>query len=466
MTKITNQHAEYQKMVQPWRRCRDFMDGADALRKHDIACNGDATTAYIPKLSPKQSNTEYEAYIRRALYDNVTRRTSNSLLGLVFSSDPETDISASIDYMTNDCDMMETPLIEMAAWIAAEVVNIGRCGILVDRPPSDKVESRLDAERGGYRPYFVPYTAEQITNWKLSRVGNRWMITRVVLAESPELYTELTLTAEGYGQTLWNKVKDKDEWIPKATVFPKMNGNAIMQIPFFFFGPRSGKCKIEAPPLIDLIEDARSWYQSSADLEHARFSCSVPTAYFLGFTDDEAKSIVLGGLNGIVSTNPEAKVGFLEYTGQGTEPLERALEQKYKMMARHGVDLLSDKKDAEAHETVRARVGLQTATLQDIAKTTSRILSQALTFASTWMGGSSSTKSTIVLNTEYMAAGIEPQEITALLASVQSGKLPIIDFIRRLRKGKIIEADRTDEEILEELALVEEQQGQEIGGAA
>ena len=461
--KITDQHSAYSEMATKWRRCRDFIAGADALRKHDIGCNGDAKTAYVPKISPKQSGDEYDAYIRRALYDNVVRRTRNSLVGLVFSKDPEIDLSASIDYMMNDCDMMETPLIEMAEWIVREVLDVGRCGILVDRPPTDQDASRLDAERAGYRPYFVPYTAERITNWELSRVGNRWMITRVVLSESPETYTELTLTAEGYGQTIWRKVKDRDEWFPDATVFPKLSGKPIMQIPFYFFGPNTGKCTPEEPPLIDMVEDARSWYQSSADLEHARFSCSVPTAYFLGFTADETASVVLGGLNGISSTNPEAKVGFLEYTGQGTEPLERALEQKYTMMARHGVDLLSDKRDAEATETVRARVGLQTATLQDVANTASRILSQALTFASSWMGG---TESTIKLNTEYMAAGIDPQEITALLSAVQAGSLPIIDFIRRLRKGRVIESDRTDEEVLSELTLAEEQQGQEIGGAA
>lgn len=448
--KISDQHSQYNDTRQKWQRCRDFISGADALRAHDLGCSGDFRIAYLPTLSDKQLASDYERYIRRALYDNAVRRMRNSLKGLVFSKEPEVELSPAVEYMEDDCDLMETPLIEMSEWIVTQVLDVGRCGILIDRPSMPGSLSLADAEAMGLRAHMVQYTAEQIINWEVARVGSRWMVVRVVLCESPEKYTELILDDTGYNIRVW--VKLEKDWIIESSVYPTMRGQTLKSIPFWFFGATSGKADIGEVPLLDMVEDARSWYQSSADLEHARFACGLPTPGFYGFSDDEAGSITLGGLNGIHSTSPEARAEYLEYKGEGTMPLERALEQKRDMMAKHGVDIL-DKADSEATDTIRARVGIQTATLSSMANCISRLLSQALTFASDWMGGG---ECEFELNTQYISASINPQEIAALLQAVVSGALPVSDFVRRLRKGGVIEADRTDDDIQADMELASE----------
>ncbi|MBL8968261.1 MAG: DUF4055 domain-containing protein [Spirochaetaceae bacterium] len=472
--KISDLHPSLAARLAQYDRVRDFLEGADKLRDHDLAAKGDAATAYLPRLSPKQDEKEYAAYVRRALYYNAPGRTRDGFLGLIFGREPEMDLGAA-EPLAEDADLQGTPLPEMLEEAVEEVLAVARFGWLVDRPEAPAGASKLDAERDGIRPYLVPYQSENIINWSLTRIGTRWKLGRVVLKETYEAevdgttktlirYRELLLEAEGYVVRLWTQEKGQGEYRIESTAYPLLGGKRITEIPFYFFDPRGGRPAPGKSPLVDIVEIARSHYQSSADLEHARFSCSLPTPYFIGFSEEEASGLSLGGLNGIVASDPAAKVGFLEYSGAGVTPLENALTQKAEMMAKLGSRMLAeDKKDAEAAETLRIRASGESATLADIARAVGRIASQALTFAARWMG--SDTPVEITLNTEYTAATMSPQEIAELLKAVQAGELPGADFRARLRKVGIIEADRTDEEIEAELEA-ERAKREETAGAA
>jgi hypothetical protein len=442
---IDDKHQQYTEFYDQWETCRDFVAGAWKLRKHENGAGG-GETAYIEKLSSKQTTAEYRKYVKRALYDNVVRRMKNSLLGLVFSKGPEYNVSPG--YLETDTDLMETPLEEFAEKIVDEVLTVGRCGVLVDRPQAKPGTSIAEAESRNIRPYAVLYTAESITNWETARVGNRWQVVRVVLCQSVERYLELYIDDTNlYHVATWVK-PEKGDWEIESDIIPLVNGTAQAEIPFYFFGPRSGTPEVNESPILDIVEIACSRWRTSADLEHARFSCSLPTPYFLGFTADESANLALGGLNGISAVNTEAKVGFLEYTGQGTEPLERAMQQKADMIAKHGVDLLQDKADAEATETVKMRIGVQTATLSDMANSVSRIMSQMLSFMSLWGGGSGACE--FALNTDYAAHGLSAADLLALVQGVVSGTVGQAVLNERLRKAGL--ETRTDEEIAEDIA--------------
>jgi hypothetical protein len=447
---IDDKHEQFIEYFDQWQTCRDFVAGAWKLREHENGAGG-GETAYIEKLSPKQSTAEYRKYVKRALYDNVARRMKNSLLGLAFAKPPVYKVSP--EYIATDIDMKETALEEFAEGIVDEVLIVGRCGVLIDRPQAKEGTTIADAEAENIRPYAVLYKAESIVNWETARIGNRWKVSRVVLHQAADRYMELYLDDTSlYHVAVWVKPENGD-WMRESDIVPLVGGKAQTEIPFYFFGPYSGTPEVVESPILDIVEIACSRWRTSADLEHARFSCSLPTPYFLGFTDEEASRLSLGGLNGIVATSTEAKVGFLEYNGQGTEPLERAMQQKAEMMARHGVDLLQDKADAEAVETVKMRIGVQTATLADMANSMSRIMVQMLSFMSIWAGGAGGCE--FALNTDYSAHGLSAQDLLALVQGVVTGTVSQAVLNERLRKAGL--EDRTDEEIAEDLALKNEE---------
>ena len=453
-TKITDKNPLYTKMAPKWERCRDFIAGADALRDHDLEYQGNEDS-YLELLSDKQSYTEYRSYIRRALYTNFPNKTKEIFLGMVFSKEPVIETSTMMEEYLDDIDLKGTPLVEFVETSLDETLAVGRMGILIDVPSSGEVRTLLDAKAENIRPYFSMYKAESIIEWETARINNRYQIVRIVLMESKQIYRELILDETGYHVIMWVAEKEGDEPVAQGPVYPQMRGSTIDRIPFFFIGPKESTIDPELPPLLDIVEVSRSHYQSSADLEHARFACALPTPYFIGFSEDEVDGLSLGGLNGIVARDTQAKVGYLEFAGSGVSSLENALAQKQQMIAELGVEKLSGGNGAETATAVQTRINLQTASLSDMARSISRTISKAMQMMASWAG--TEEPFSVALNSDFVDNTINPQEISALMASVINGSLPLQDYIMRLKKIGVIDSTRAVDDVMKELAGFNEQ---------
>ena len=65
----------YEDIAPQWQKCRDAYQGQEALRQ-----NG---AEYVPPLDT-QTVVEYNAYLKRGLYFNVTSSTVHGMLGSFF----------------------------------------------------------------------------------------------------------------------------------------------------------------------------------------------------------------------------------------------------------------------------------------------------------------------------------------------------------------------------------------------
>src|SRR5206468_661127 len=133
-------------------------------------------------------------------------------------------------------------------------------------------------------------------------------------------------------------------------------------IPFTFVGATSLSPNVDKPPLLDLVEVNLSHYRSSADLEHGRHYTALPTPWVSGMRPDS--NLRIGAGVAWVLEDPTAKAGMLEFTGQGLQALEKALESKEKQMAVLGARLLEmQPRLQETAEAVRLRHNGDAATL-------------------------------------------------------------------------------------------------------
>lgn len=469
-------HPEYQAHADDWRRCRDFIEGIKALRAHDLEnwkgnlasvskIDGKSTrepamtgfedkvvACYIPPLSNRMTYIEYVIYLFRGHYYNTVALTKAGYLGMIFGKAPEIALPSGAGPLLNDADLAETPLAEYLEDVVDEVLSVGRVGVLVDRPSVSGQATVGEAQRAGLRPYFATYKAEDMLDWKSERRGARNVTTYWKLRERVRRggdydynYRELKLDESGYHQVLWTRAKKDEDYAP-TTINPSMGpletGKPLDSIPFYPFSPRGGGAEIESPILLDLIEMALEHYQSQTEYANARFSTAIPTAAFLGFSEEEAESIVLGGLNAIVSSNPDADVKYLEYAGLGLEPLRNAIQDIEARMAKWSRMLTEDKKAAEAADTLRIRASGEKVTLSDIARSASRIASQMLTLACTW--NNTAGAASITLCADYSEASTDSATITALEKAVVDGRLTQTDFNAYLRRMGIIDAKRDD----------------------
>jgi hypothetical protein len=449
---ITAVHPEYRKYHPLWKRCRDVLEGSDAVKA--------ARELYLPRL-PGQGLEGYEHYLARSIFFNITGKTLELYVSMIYSKAVTIHGPEESSPLITDCDLQGTSLSEFMEDVTTDVIGVGRCGVLVDY--SGLIQSGMsiaDAEREEARPYLVRYPPESITNWHSGRHGGRTILDRVVLKEKTgeesdeELqYRELVITEGSYNVRIWRKLNlvKKETWVITKDLTPLRNGEPIAELPFFFVDPECGSPRCRKPPLLDLVDINLSHYRTMADLEHGRFHSGLPTPIFAGFNFQEDEAVKLGSTEGISSNLPEAKAYYLEFSGKGLEALEKAAEQKEAWMVQLGAGLLdSSQSNREAAETLAIRRSGANATVGRMAMSVSESMTKALAFLCSWAGlGSKDVR--VQLTTEYLPYLLDPQEISVLHEAVKSGDYRRVDWLSRLKAAGILGQDLAPERIDREL---------------
>jgi hypothetical protein len=443
---VNAEHSDYTAAKPKWERARDAMAGQDAVH-----AKGEL---YLPK--PEGYDTQkYQAYLKRTLFYGATGRTVDGLSGMVFRRPPSIEVPAATDYLEQDVDTADTPLTAFCEKVVDELLQVGRVGLLVDFPPMPNVRTLAEERAVGARPYIKTYCAESIINWKVERMGNRSMLTMVVLLEQAEVakdeYTSqrvqqwrvLRLVNRVYSQELWQKKQgatvgaaDEFEMVEGYPVFPMLGGKPMDFIPFLICGPMGMDVCVAKPPILDLADVNLSHYRTTADLEHGLHFTGLPTPVVTGHTFDTGETFALGSSIVKAFENTQAKAYFMEFTGAGLGGLEKRLEKKEEMMAALGARLLgAQKRTAEAAETAAIHRSGENGVLASLAIGASQAISRALNWCAQWGGVQEEAK--VELNTDYLPTGLSAQELLALVQSWQAGAISHETLYDNLQRGEI-----------------------------
>lgn len=460
---VDTTHHEYDAAHPDWSIVRDVMAGSRAVKE--------AGTTYLPRLSG-DSDDEYRAYKMRAKFFNATARTHSSLAGFIFRKDPQFKVPDEMGGFMADATMTGLSFLEYCKEVARDVLSVGRIGTLVD----------FDGDTEN-RPYVCAYKAENILNWKLERIKGRVVLTMLTLFEydaeyypsidgqkkAPDEYEQpqfqqwrvyrLELDSEGnefVTCTIYRK-KENDkkrgpEFVAIAKTVPTRRGKALSAIPFIFHNAENGLPCIGKIPLLDMAEINLAHYRTSADLENGRHFTGLPTPWAAGFDadDDELK---IGSNTAWVTENSDAKVGYLEFTGQGLGALKEAIEEHERQMAALGAKMLEpESKKAEAFDTVAARQAAESSALTNATITCTETLSDVMQLVDWWLGTADSPEDledtvNVELNTEFVSASISSDLLRELTAAYLGGAIDFPTYCYKLQQGEIIPPGRSMEEI-------------------
>lgn len=451
---IETEHSEYATHKIQWEKLRDCAAGQEAIHKKSIK--------YLPRLS-SQTNSEYKAYLMRALFYGATSRTIDGLSGMIFRKKPQVEIPDAMRDMVEDVTLDGTNLMGFAEAVIDDDITVGRAGILVDHPAMLADTTLAQAEASNIRPFLKHYTAENIFNWKTEGRNNAQVLTQVRLWEFTEqqgkdefdIKTQkqiriLDFNDDGqYRQRIFIK-NDRDEWIQEGDdIVPIKNGKPLNIIPFFFVGVKNGSPSIEKPPLIDLANVNLSHFTSTADLEHGAHFTGLPTAIITGHTEedvDKGDEYRIGAATAWIFPNPETQVSYLEFEGQGLGALEQRVLKKEEYMAFLGARMLTpEKKAAEASETAQIHRAGETSVLSSLAQSAAQSIENALKFMAEWAGFNGDVKFT--LNNDFLAVPMSAQDLLALIQVWQSGGMAFDDLLVNLKRGEIIQQDRSGDDI-------------------
>lgn len=463
---IDSEHPEYIGRKEQWEKMRDTTAGQEAIHK--------AGQKYLPKLSG-QTDDDYKAYQCRALFYGATGRTVEGLSGMIFRKDPQYTVPAGLEPMLEDVTLGGLSLLGFAQEVVDDIITVARAGILVDHPTVAANTTKMQAEAANIRPFLKHYTAENIFNWKVEGRNNAQVLTQVRLLETVEIKSsefdngmrkqirvlDLEPTTGNYRQRVFVENKQantaNDKWIQEGDdVYPQMNGAPLQFIPFYFVGAKNSLPCPEKPPLIDMANVNLSHYRSTADLEHGAHFTGLPTAVITGHTDDDSEGknaeYRIGAATAWIFPNPETKVQYLEFQGQGLEALENRIAKKEEQMAFLGARMLSpEKKSAETAETAAIHRMGESSVLASLAQSVGEAIEKALRFMSEWAGFDGGEAVEYKLNKDFMATIMTPQELTALLQTWQAGGIAYDDLLDNLKRGEIVRQERTAQDIRSEV---------------
>lgn len=449
-------HPDYTYWSPHWEVIRDCEIGEVEIKRK--------STKYLPSPS-NLSPTQYQSYLRRAVFFNMTSRTLHALYGTVFRRMPKVSgFTKKLDQKSKRITKDGTSLHLLAKTAVKEVLAVGRYGLLVDTNSS------------GGDPYIACYTAENIIDWEMGEVGGRVQLIRVVLREiiydrdepwAPyqykalyrvltlvetdvgPVYTQLVYVNESaYGTSVPDDLGDPDE-----TIIPEVRGRPIDYIPFIVIGPFTNHPDVEKPPMLDIVTLNLSHYMTYAWLEQARYYVASPV--YTVFSDGEGLAEYPIGPETVWKMGKDDKVEIKEFNGHGLRSLELALQDKEAQIAAIGGRLMPGRARgaAESDNSLALKERNEQTLLLNIADTVDEGLTTTIRWWADWNNTPKATVENITfeLNRDFLLKDIGAREFRAIHQMYADGILPVEVVYAYLRKAEVIPEWMQEDEFLARL---------------
>lgn len=455
-------HPEYMKRAFQWRKIRDCVEGNDAVKG--------GSEKYLPRMTG-MSDKRYEAYKRRAVFVNYVEQTLMGTHGMIFRRRPIVEYPPELKDIMENVDRCGNNLFQFLSDSVLDTMQTCFGGYLVDVPAVGENLTVYEAEKLKVRPYITYYKAESIINWKFDVVEGTIVPKVVVLKEMVEEYPDdmfsheiipqyrvLCFDTEGFYHQLLMKpaVINKDAktatYIVQEIPFV-FKGKKIKYIPFVF----TPSDRPEKPMLLDIAEVNIGHYMMTADYRNGVHLTTLPTGYMTGHTPEEDKNgniipVTLGADSFIQVAEAEAKVGILNYAGEGLTHNESALSAAELQMVVLGSRIITPEKGiSETAESANIHRAGENAKLAAFANNESDKITKAFNIICDLEGLNE--KVSIQLCTDYETQGFDANTLNAMSNIFSQGKMPLYVLYSMMMRGEFLNADMTYEDYVELLDL-------------
>lgn len=273
-------HPLYQENLSRWQMMLDVCSGSKAVKSKQ--------KLYLPMICPHDQSEEniarYMSYLTRAVFYPITKQTMQNHVGLAFAEDPTFEADG-MDFLKYNADGAGTSIYQLAQRALETQLVLGRGGFLVDYPTVEGGVTPAQIKSGGIRPTIVFYTALDIINWRVRRIGNEFKLSLVVLKETYTIpdptdeFSEKAVTqyrvlrldeANEYCVQVYND--ETGQMIGGEVVYPRINGKKLKEILFQPLGAQyNDLSRINEIPLETIAEINLAHYRNSAEYEQSLF---------------------------------------------------------------------------------------------------------------------------------------------------------------------------------------------------
>ena len=447
-------HPEYTNMIDEWKLVKACASGTREVKK--------LKTAILPAPGAKDGIYDvprYDAYIKRAIYTNITGRTQKGLTGAAFRLPPKVDLPSSIEYLEENADGSGQSLEQLTKDVFATLLPTGRQALLTDHPD---VPSGLTAEQAALinaQATIKRYDAINLINWRVDIVNGQSVLTLAVLTEqyndsenefehdTKVQHRVLRLTDGVYTQQLY---KDNDP-IEEPRAPTKADGTTFDFIPLFIIGSQNNDASVDDIPIGDIAHVNVGHFRNSADLEENSFVHGQMT---LGITSDmDADAWTAMNPNGVVVGAQAghflgATGGFHTAQADPNQIADKLQERKEEQMLSLGAKLVEQRNPNETAAAAKIDATGENSVLSDIVTNVEEGILKSIEWAGLFMGADGDVE--YEMNRQFFDDSVDPQILMAAIQGYDRGVIAKSDLQNSYRKSGVVDAERTNDEIDEE----------------
>lgn len=453
-------HPEYTRMLPQWEATRAAVEGKPALDR--------CPNKYLPDPTPlddcDEARSRYKSYCTRAVYLNATGRTKVGLVGIALGDWPEVVVPASMEYLKTDADGAGLSIYALCQEAVGEDLEVGRGGLFVDYPQRPEGEgTSIAQQQGGTVARMIFYRAEDIRDWAYEKQGTDLRLSYVKLyekrdrrsadgwsIEAVESYRILRLRDGRYSVEVFEK--GAGGYTSQGEVFPRdANGQPWEFIPFQFIGAETNQAKPAKPPLYDLAQVNLAHYRNSADFEESVFMLGQPQVTMTGldqaWRDHLEESGVFFGSRRVLMGPTGSQIGLLQV--QPNTLAREAMKDKKEEMVSLGARLLQPGSSTKTAEQSKSETRASYSVLSLVCDNVSQAIKNAMLWVQRYMGAAGEVD--FGIDTEFDGLTFNSAIVDTIIKAVQAGVLPESEAWRALRQLGLIDPEKTDEEIKDEI---------------
>lgn len=435
---VATKHPDLTDAETTWALPRTLMGGTAAMRA--------AGTNYLPR-EAAESEPSYSARVNRSVLFNAFGKTIQDMSGRVFAKDIviDDDVPKQIATWSENIDLTGTHLNVFAAKVFADAMVTGAAHILADTP-ADPGENRATQAR----PYLIHIPQEAVIGWGTAQTPDG---VKLVSFRFMEVHEEASgfevrripqikvLLPKAF--QIWRKDVKGEKWvlhqdglrgideIPLATVY--LNRAAFM---------------VGKPPLQDLADLNVAHWQSDSDQRSILHVARVPILFGAGFPEDS--KLVIGSASLTRSTDPSAKLSYVEHSGAAISSGRDDIKDLEFRMQAMGLQLLVAQPKQTATGEVRDDVK-ENSRLAQWATALQDCIENAFGFMAL-LGGLGSEGGSVEVNKDYGITARGSVDIQAIIAAHAAGLMSRETALKEFLRRGFISADLDVEGEIERVA--------------
>lgn len=427
---------DYEDMQKSWELPLTLMGGTPAIRE--------AGKKYLPQ-QPKESNEAYQARLAQSYLVNMYKKTVQSLVGQSFlRSVVVTNVPSELEYLENNIDGAHTTITDFAANLFRDALIFGKEHSYTDFPQVNPSAMSLP-EFKQLRAYASRIDPRNVIGWRVDTSNGYEELTEVRIQET-ETYIDDDWVEHDVERIrvirkdeveLW-ELDDSDEGSGEFELIataPNTLGYIPLNVTYAdklaFFKSKS--------PLEDLAYLNLRHYQSMSDQIHILHIARVPFIFASGIVDN-MEGLEIGTNRLVTASEPDAKMGYVEHTGNAIGAGRTDLKDLLEQMGMLGADLVMSGVSRPDRQTAAASLldhSQSLSLVQIILRGIEESLKNIYKVAGDYMNVAGADQVSITINDE---AGIpsDPNPTQSVIALLEALNLSEEEILRELKRRGLV----------------------------